>query len=350
MVQRGDTCCFTTLPYVAPNGPDELAIRNLEPSDLDSLIECVRRCYGDSYPEADFYDRDALNEQLITGRLISNIAVTPEGGVAGHIGARTPFPGDLVADSIAGFVDPAYRGHRVIYRAGAAMARRFLDRGVRGLRHCTTGAHDRTQRPIVAAGGVATGVLLGHAPAGTDFREIGHDFGNARIGVVVYYQGFEALPPLSIHPPTRYADRIEAFAREIGIERTIVSEHTASSETFAAEVHHDRHSGISHFRLTAERAQEDRALAGLLEAEASRCGPVGYVDVPLCDPRAARQIDWLAEHGFFFGAWLPGTAKSEMLRMQRIVDAEVAPEKIRINARGGNELLHWIAEVERAQH
>jgi hypothetical protein len=334
---------------VVERNAEQVNVRRLEESDIDSLIDCVRRCYGESYPEADFYQPESVRRQLVDGQLLSGVAVARSGRVVGHIGARIPIPGDAVGETMGGFVDPEHRGLGLLRRIGRVLAAGFRERGIVGARHIATGTHDRTQRPIVASGGIATGVLLGHVPAGTDYRGIDHDFGSARIGAVVYYQAFGELPPLVVHPSPRYAERVATLRAAVGLERSIEPAPQAPGEPFAAAVRHDSACGVSTFRFGSIAWEGGEDAHALLAAELRHCGPVTYADVPLSDPRAASLIESLCGRGFFFGAWLPGTAASEALRLQRIEGAPVAPEKIVVASALGAELRGWIANVDRRQ-
>ena len=156
---------------------DEIEIRDLGPDDVPSLIACVRSCYGESYTEPEFYDPAFLRAELDEHRLLS-VGALVGGRIVGHVGTRIARPGDSIADTVGGIVDPAYRGRGLTSAMGAHMVSHYDSVGIAGVRHLTTGAHDRTQRLIVASGGVATGVLLGHVASRTDYRGIEHGFGN----------------------------------------------------------------------------------------------------------------------------------------------------------------------------
>jgi hypothetical protein len=69
---------------------------------------------------------------------------------------------------------------------------------------------------------------------------------------------------------------------------------------------------------------------------------VAYADVPIADPRSAELIERLHHHGFFFGALLPGTARSEAIRLQRVVGVPIAPQAIVTASPQGQLLLDWI--------
>jgi hypothetical protein len=122
-------------------------------------------------------------------RRLLSVGALVGGRVVGHLGTRVPISGDSVADTIAGMVDPDYRGLGLMSAMGGRMGADYDRLGIVALRHIATGAHDRTQRSIAASGGVATGVLLGHIPAGTDYRGIEHGFGKGITwkGLVRYF-------------------------------------------------------------------------------------------------------------------------------------------------------------------
>src|SRR5438128_12641428 len=93
-------------------------------------------------------------------------------------------------------------------RMGGQMVADYREFGIGATRHIAAGAHDRTQRNIASSGGVATGVLLVHIPAGTDYRGIEHGFGDARIAAVVYFQAFGPLDLLDVYLPSHYAELV----------------------------------------------------------------------------------------------------------------------------------------------
>ena len=294
-------------------------IRELGLEDVDSLIDCIRRCYGESYTEPDFYNPSYLRAELQAHRLLS-IGAVVDGRVVGHIGTRLPVAGEPVADTIVGIVDPDHRGLGLTTRMGSRMVDSYPEWGIVATRHLATGAHDRTQRLIVASGGVATGVLLGHVPAGTDYRGIDHGFGEARIGVVVYFQaygrlGFGRLGLLDVYLPERYVERVVGLYREVDLERRVTSSPYGESLALdATETAFPQHQAVT------------------------------YADVPIADPRSPALIDGLERNGFCFGALLPGTAASEVIRMQRVRGVSIAPDAIVTASPGGRALLDWIVQ------
>jgi hypothetical protein len=329
-------------------------IRRLGEDDVPSLIACIRRCYGESYPEPEFYEPNYIREELRAHRLLC-IGALVDRRVVGHLGTRIPIPGDAIAETIGGIVDPDYRGLGLISQMGGRMGADYRELGIVAARHFATGAHDRTQRLIVASGGVATGVLLGHVPAGTDYRGIEHGFGHARIGVVVYFQAYARVGALDVYLPERYAEPVINLYEQLEFERRVMPSLRGTSvgadssiRAWSGSAHHNAQRGISSLRFGSLAGEVTRPAIELVEQALPQCQAVAYADVPIADSRSPALLDLLHKSGFCFGALLPGTARSEAIRMQRFSGAPTAPGTIATASLGGRALLEWISrECER---
>jgi hypothetical protein len=322
---------------------DGVEVREVAPNDVPALIACIRRCYGETYTEREFYDQDYLRHELGSGRLVS-VGAFVEPRVVGHVGTRLPAPGEVVAETVAGIVDPDYRGRGLIPLMGARMVARYPGLGIAATINVATGAHDRTQRPLVAAGGVATGVLLGHVAARTAYRGISHAFGDARIGVVVYVQVFGQLPAFEVYLPDNYAQRVADLYEQLALERHVVARRTTGSTCpLTGSLHHDSQRGISSLRF-GTLANEPTRPAVELVAEVTAAGEeIAYADIPISDPHCLELFDLLEYQGFFFGALLPGSARREAIRLQRLIGAPIRPDAVVTASPAGRSLLQWIS-------
>jgi hypothetical protein len=327
---------------------ESVEIRRLVEDDVPALISCTRRCYGESYPEPDFYEPSYIRSELNARRLLS-VGALVGSRVVGHVGTRIPIAGDAVAETIAGIVDPDFRGMGLMSRMGGQMVADYRELGIVAARHIATGAHDRTQRNIASSGGVATGVLLGHIPAGTDYRGIEHGFGDARIAAVVYFQAFGRLSPLDVYVPAHCAALVADLYKQLELERRLVSRNhlsalpDSSTRAWAGSVHHDTRRGISSLRFGSLAGDATRPAIEFVGEVLSQCQAVAYADVPIADRRAPQLLDRLHESGFCFGALLPGTTASEAIRMQRLSGASIAPWATVTASSGGRALLEWIS-------
>ena len=331
-------------------------VRVLTEDDVESLIACIRRCYGESYTEPEFYDAAHLCSELRMHRLFSVGAMVGQ-RVVGHLGTRMPTTGDGIADAVGGVVDPDYRGLGLTRRMGARMVADYQQLGIIGTRNLATGAHDRTQRLLVDAGAVATGVLLCHIDAGTDYRGFAYGFGDARIGAVVYFQRYAPLPPLDVHVTERFSRPVVDLYRQLGIERQLVPPtrsrmlaQAKRSLELSATVDHDSRRRISVLRFGVLEQSASIPATEFLRQTLSHCQPVTYADVPIADPRAPALLDLLTQNGFCFGALLPGTETSEAIRMQRFAGTRPAPDQIATASPEGRALLEWIADGYRGSN
>ena len=231
---------------------------------------------------------------------------------------------------------------------GRQMGASYRDLGIVATRHIATGAHGRTQRKIASSGGVATGVLLGHIKAGTDYRGIEHGFGDARISAVVYFQAFGRLGALDVHLPRHCAAIVADLYKQLRLERRLVPSTThASSEgvdsstrAWTSSVRHDTRRGISWLRFGS--APATRQAIEFVDETLPQCHAVTYADVSIADRRAAQLLELLHDRDFCFGALLPGTAASEGVRMQRLPGAPIAPWATVTASPEGRALLEWI--------
>jgi GNAT superfamily N-acetyltransferase len=333
---------------MSDDGARPVDVRVLAEGNVGALIACIRSCYGDSYTEPEFYDSSYLRAELRAQRLFS-VAAMVGPRVVGQLGTRMASSGDGIADTIAGVVDPDYRGLGRTRRMGTRMVAEYRQLGIVGTRNVATGAHDRTQRLLVAAGAVATGVLLGHIRAGTDYRGLAHGFGDARIGAVVYFQAYAPLAPLDVHLPGRFIEPVRELYQQLGIERRIVPHPRRPSPPgaesligLAGSADHDERRRLSTVRFGSLAPTATIPAIELIHRTVPHAQPVTYGDVPIADSRAPAVLDLLSHSGFCFGALLPGTATSEAIRMQRLAGTRPAPDQIATASPGGRALLEWI--------
>jgi GNAT superfamily N-acetyltransferase len=314
-------------------------VRDLTADEADGLVACVRRCYGETYPDALFYDAALLAAALREGRLFSKVAVTGEGRIVGHLGIRWLFPGDCVGEAVAGFVDPDFRGRGVLRAVGGALVDVYREVGLSGLWNFATGAHLRPQKMLLAAGARPTGLLLGHLPAGTDYRGIGRDSGSARIAAVVFHQPLAPAPALAIRAPEPYRELLRGLYGSLALQRTELEADPAAPPAGTHQLNQKR--GASQLRFGPLAGAAPRGLDRLLEDVTSAGAPVVYADVPLCESGASALVERLRAEGFWFGALLPGSERSETLRLQRLSARWIDPERIAV----GSESVAALLEV-----
>ena len=318
----------------------EVRIEDLDEARAGALRACLDRCYGDTYAEEALASARAIARSVREGRLLSKVAVVPGDRVVGHLGTRLSFAGDTVAETLAGVVDPDWRGRGLLRALGREMVEVYRRHRLSGIRLFATAAHTRTQGPILAAGGTPTGVLLAHIPAGTRYRGIAHAFGTARIASIVFHQPIGLAPALDVHPPDAYAELLTALYGALGLERRLRRDRSAVPPLGCLE--RDPRRDVSLLRLGAAADGEGGDLERLLDDPTAATSEVAYADVPLASPGAPAAVARLREAGFHLGALLPGSERSETLRLQRVADGVSAPDRI---VSGGSSVTDCVAHV-----
>ena len=67
-----------------------------------------------------------------------------------------------------------------------------------------------------------------------------------------------------------------------------------------------------------------------------------YVDLQLCDPASAAIFEELRALGLFYGGVLIERGGGDVLRMQGLIDARIAPNAELISSQSGKELLNFV--------
>jgi predicted GNAT family N-acyltransferase len=116
------------------------------------LVACFRRCYGETYPNDDFYDVPRLTQRIESGSLRSAIAIADDGTLVGHTGLTSPSSRANAVEAGNTVVDPACRGQGLLGQL-AALLNRLCVEAVTS-RTCTIRPRRTTscrKRPFAAA-------------------------------------------------------------------------------------------------------------------------------------------------------------------------------------------------------
>lgn len=317
-----------------PGQAPPIEIRRLVPEDALALTRCFRRCYGTSYVVASFYDPAAIAERVREGSLRSVVAVGEAGEIVGHMGLTLRDPRARTVDAGNSIVDPAYRGREIVKRLALGVVTLCREGGFLGFHHYPTTAHPIMQRLAVQGGGVETGLLLEHVPAGTEYREIDGEPRTDRPAVVVVYQPLAPTPERRVHVPEHLAATIEGIYFSGDLPRA-VSIDPAAGAPLTGET---RLRSSLDVRRRSLRLEVERAGADLRDRVRERLGrfdgALSHADLSMNEPRIGAAVDALAELGFFFAAVLPEYLDGDVLRLQRIAaDATPQPELASEHAR-----------------
>jgi len=294
---------------------DQVSIRFLAEADAEKLSACFRRCYGDTYATALFYDPVEIRARMAAGRLEALVAVTTKGEIVGHMALTRRHTSALTVELGSAIVDPRYRGHGLLAQLGIELVERARSTGAVGYHHSQTTAHAIIQRATGEAGSVETGVMLAYIPAGTEYRELIAAPSNDRLAAVTVYQPLAYAPPRQVVVPRRYAPALQKIYERAGLRREGVDP-GAGEIVSTSELETDFDSKRALLRVGVHRIGID--VSGCVgDLERAHPADVTQVDLLLTDPAIEQAVEDLRARGFFLCALLPEYAGSDVLRLQR---------------------------------
>jgi Acetyltransferase (GNAT) family len=297
------------------------------------LVACFRRCYGETYPNDDFYDVPRLTQRIESGSLRSAIAIADDGTLVGHTGLTIRHPGANAIEAGNTVVDPACRGQGLLGQLAALLNRLCVEAGYLAYLHYPTAAHDIMQKASVR-GGFETGVMLDYVPAETDYRAI--DRAEGRVAATVVYQPFARAPQRSVWMAARYLDVARQLYDAASLDRSlqIANDSTTAQNTRVAASFNARR-GLHHVHVATIGNDFAHAIAAASNAEAA----VSHVDLCLDDPGIGGAVAALRTQQYFFCALLPEFAHTDVLRMQRLASPTANSFAPKLANRGAIELL-----------
>ena len=326
----------------APDPPDA-TIRRLEPDDAPSLVRCVLRCYGDSYPYRAFYDVDEIRSLLSRELLHSAVALDRQGEVVAHLGLVLERRGDRTGDMVLGIVDAGFRGRQLIIQTGLCLAQEFADLDLIGLYQFATTAHAISQRLVLATSSIETGVLLGYLPEATSSMQRPKDPLDWRIPSIMLYLPLGEAPARDAYVPRRYRDVASGIYARLGLERQLV-EADADLPDAPARLRLALERSRSLARIVVERAGRDLVpeVSKVLREVASSDAQIVHLDLRLSDSSTPKSVELLRGLGFFFGGILPELRDGDVIRLQSTREEPRDRSGIEVFSEVGERLLDFV--------
>jgi len=306
---------------VPATASDDLAIRLVTAGEAASLMALIRRCYGDTYIDPDFYDDGVVGERLASGRLHSIGAFSTDGALVGHMGIRVRAHGGVTADAGMTLVDPDYRGRGVARRVSIGLAKQALALGLVGVHDYPVTVHAATQR-LGAGIGIDTGLLIANLPADVAFQSMETPGRGTRSSSLMRWLPFGKAPARSVHLPERYRPRLEALYAEAGLSRRMLGAVPPDPARRAQlERSYDARRQILRIAVTEVGADLAARVVAETRHAADRGAIVAHADVPLSDAGAPSAVEALRSVGFSFAGLLPEYRAGDVLRLQWLSDA-----------------------------
>jgi RimJ/RimL family protein N-acetyltransferase len=293
------------------------AITRLDLADLPQLIDCVRRCYGESYPNAVMYDISLLEEIIESKLMHSVVAKTEDGQIIGHCALTFDGAHNVSPEAGKMMVDPNFRGKHIAEIMAKKRIEIAQELSLPGFwTECVTN-HPYSQHEMIAFSAKETGLFIGDTPATISMRGL-ENHPDTRMSLLAFYLPLNDRPH-TIYMPPEHAEHAKSLALDLNLPRNIVSANIAA--TGKTTFHTVINSSIQTANIAIDRIGNDLVAAvmhELRELEALNLASI-YLDIPIEQETAANAYLELESIGFFWGSWMPNfSTEGDSLRLQKI--------------------------------
>jgi len=320
-------------------------IRLLKVADIPQLIDCVKRCYGDSYPFHEMYDPVALQKMVDDKLMHSVVAQHPDGHLIGHCALTFDGANNTAPEAGKMIVDPDFRGHHI----AEAMAKKRIEIAqeldlVGFWTDCVTN-HPYSQDEMIAFGAQETGVLLGAAPS----REmVGlQNFTDTRMSFLSCYLALRESVN-TVYLPKNHLDFVSDLAKQIKVDRKIMESSTLGSGKSEYSVTVNPETQMANIKVQHIGENFSSAISSELAKLESEKLAYTMLNLPISQAAAAPAISQLEAMGFFWGAWLPNySAQGDVLRLQKLHESVNVDEIICARSQGEDIKKYVISEWNR---
>lgn len=327
--------------------PQMYDIRRLRPGDALAVSQCVYRCYGYSYGNADLYYPQRIVHLNETGQLVSIVAVDEADAVVGHLALERPDLGPL-AESGQAVVAPAHRGRHLLERLRTFAEEEARRIGLAGIVGYPVTTHVFSQRMEESIGAHLCGVALGQMPRSTTFKEIAAEPLPQRVSTMLYFKYMTAPRPTRVHAPPQHRAVLEGLYKALAAPADfgVPAEPTGQGRVTATL---DRSWGYGEIHVQVAGAD---TAAEIRRARRDLCETGGvevvYLFLPLAQPGTPALCAVAESDGFFWSGVGPCYATDgDMLCLQYLA-TELDLGLVQVAGPAGRDLLAYVA-AERAR-
>jgi RimJ/RimL family protein N-acetyltransferase len=321
-------------------------ITPIELTDIPHLIDCVRRCYGESYDNPMMYDVAQLQEAINNKQMYSVVAKLDDGRVIGHCALSFEGTKNTAPEAGKMIVDPDYRGHHIAELMAKKRIEVAQSLDLPGFwTECVTN-HPYSQHEMIAFNAKETGLFISNTPASFSMQGL-QNFSDTRMSLLTFYLALKDLSH-AIFLPTKHIEHLQALAQELNLKRVVAdsgitgSGSTAFSTTITTA---DQIATVSIDYIGSDLLAV--ITAELKKPSLSELAAI-YVDLPIEQEAAANAYSQLETIGFFWGAWIPNfTLRGDILRLQKVFKEANLDEIICAREQGEIVKQYVISEWQR---
>lgn len=321
-------------------------IASLELDDIPHLIDCVRHCYGESYPNPIMYDADKLKAAIEAKQIHSVVAKLGEDQIIGHCALTFDDPKNTAPEAGKMMVDPNYRGHHIAELIAKKRIEIAKSLGLAGFwTECVTN-HPYSQHEMIAFNAKETGLLIGDIPPTLSMQGLNNNV-DTRMSLLAFYLSLKDHPH-TIYAPPQHIEQIKALVESLNLKRDIQTSNIKGNGKTKTRTEVDALDQTANISIS--HIGEDLSnivTTELRKVEALDVATV-YLDLPIEQAAAASAYMELEDLGFFWGSWLPNyTDHKDILRLQKIYQSVNVNEIICAREQGENIKKYVVSEWQR---
>jgi GNAT superfamily N-acetyltransferase len=327
------------------SGTGEVSFRYLLPREGHLVSEAIRVAYGDSYDVRWVYDAEEVCARLAAGTYVSFVAEAAGGELLCHEGMSLAAAGDAVGHSGQAVTMPAARGQHIFTRTKRHLMDWARERGLAGMYSEATAAHPYSQRANLELGAHETGFLLGWIPVSVS-NDAAASRRPRRQSAALFYTKLNDGHERPVYAPGRHREIVARTIELCELRGTLASPPAGAEPPARTELHVEVDADHNLALLTAVAPGAD--LEAVVAAERHHlfhreCLDAVYLDLPLEHPATALLAEDLERLGVSYAGVFPNSrAEGDVLRMQSLHRARIAPDDIAVASNHGRELLEYV--------
>jgi serine/threonine-protein kinase RsbW len=327
--------------------PISFKVVPLQPDQAVEVSKTLYKVYGYSYFYPHMYYPERIVQLNESGHLLSAVAVTDEGEVAGHGALMKTDPQASIAEMGIGAVKPEYRSMGVLSRIAEFLTDKATSDGLLGLFGQAVTNHTFTQQIGLRMGFEDCALLLAYVPITSSFKYITDEL-SQRDSVVVHYRYLNKPTNPRIFLPNHHKDILMNIYANLGMTSeldvgkcmlTSIPRVEAVVRTLVTNVQ-----GLAKIQVETYGNNILTEVKTRLKDLCLKKFEVIYLYLDLGDPLTCLLIESFEQMGFFFAGLLPGGVGGDALILQYLNNVPLDYGKIRVKSDMARSLADYVME------
>ena len=322
-------------------------VRLMKPEEAIDVAKLAYKAYGYTYAYEHIYYPERMVELNATGKIVSVVAITDSGEIAGHCAIFNIDREAGVAEIGQAVVKPEFRRLGCLTSLTTFILKEIKARDLIGFYTRTVTNHSFSQRVSATFGLRSCAVMLGFAPSDVSFRGITEKLPQRESFVVEFMYTKEPETP-ALYVPDKHRELVEKIYRNLGVNPQFEipsSEVTSSASESVLSVLAAGAMPTGYGKIEIVKYGHDtvnQVAMRLKELRLKHYDVIG-LEVSMLDPMSYSTISDFEQLGFFFSGVLPG---KEIFMLQYLNNLALDYELIKLHSDMGKEILAYIRSQE----